>query len=129
MDIQKWLRSYRDSSSNSSRMKNINSINSSRNRIETKLNKLLTCSGGSFTWCLQRRPKVPLTNEMREHRLIATYVDHSIGLAVCLVNMEVTIVSTSLLTISNDFGDFDQSNWIVIAYLSTYSGQFVSVYT
>jgi hypothetical protein len=34
--------------------------------------------------------------------------------------MELTIVSTSLVTIANDLGDFSKSRWIIEAYMLTY---------
>ncbi|QYT00702.1 MFS domain-containing protein [Trichoderma simmonsii] len=36
--------------------------------------------------------------------------------------LDTTIVSTSLVTISNDLGDFVNAPWIVLAYLLTYMG-------
>lgn len=38
-----------------------------------------------------------------------------------LVNIEVTIVSTSLVAITNDLGGYDQTGWLVSGYLATYS--------
>ncbi|KAF7931190.1 uncharacterized protein EAE97_009399 [Botrytis byssoidea] len=50
-------------------------------------------------------------------------------LALCLtlfiVNMEVTIVSTSLVAITNDLGGYFQVGWIVSGYLATYSSLIV----
>ncbi|PQE07474.1 major facilitator superfamily transporter protein [Rutstroemia sp. NJR-2017a BBW] len=46
----------------------------------------------------------------------------SLSLSVFLPCMEVSIVSTSLITISDDLGDYSQSNWVVTAYLLTYTG-------
>jgi hypothetical protein len=34
--------------------------------------------------------------------------------------MKLTIVSTSLITIANDLGDFSKSSWIIEGYLLTY---------
>ncbi|PQE29886.1 major facilitator superfamily transporter protein [Rutstroemia sp. NJR-2017a WRK4] len=45
----------------------------------------------------------------------------AIGLCVFLVNMESSIVSTSLVTMSNEFHGFNRSTWVVTAYLSTYT--------
>lgn len=36
--------------------------------------------------------------------------------------LDTTIVSTSLVTISNDLDDFVNAPWIVLAYLLTYMG-------
>lgn len=52
------------------------------------------------------------------------------GLLLCLylVNLEVTIVSTSLVSIANDLSGFDKTNWIVTGYLITYTG-FIIIWT
>ncbi|KAJ5936550.1 hypothetical protein N7466_003000 [Penicillium verhagenii] len=39
-----------------------------------------------------------------------------------LVNLEVTIVSTALISITNDLNGFQQTGWIVTAFLTTYTG-------
>jgi MFS family permease len=39
-----------------------------------------------------------------------------------LSNLETTIVSTSLVSISNSLHSFSSSSWIVTAYLVTYTG-------
>ncbi|EGC49537.1 drug resistance transporter [Histoplasma capsulatum var. duboisii H88] len=51
----------------------------------------------------------------------------SIGMALStfLVNLEITIVSTSLVSIANDLDDFGPTSWIVTAYLITYTGGLV----
>jgi hypothetical protein len=36
--------------------------------------------------------------------------------------MEVSIVSTSLITISNDLDGYSQSSWIITSYLLTFTG-------
>lgn len=41
-------------------------------------------------------------------------------LCVFLSALDITIVSTSLTTISNDLRAFDKSSWIVSSYLTTY---------
>jgi hypothetical protein len=43
-------------------------------------------------------------------------------LCLYLVNIEVTIVSTSLVTITNELLGFDRANWVVAGYLITYTG-------
>lgn len=45
-----------------------------------------------------------------------------IALSLFLVNLEVTIVSTSLIAITNDLGGFNETSWIVSGYLITYTG-------
>lgn len=43
-------------------------------------------------------------------------------LAIFLVSLEVSIVSTSLVSITNSLQGFSQGTWIVTAYLLTYTG-------
>ena len=38
--------------------------------------------------------------------------------------MEISIVSTSLVAITDDLHGFSQTGWIVVAYLITYTGIF-----
>lgn len=38
------------------------------------------------------------------------------------MNFEITVVSTSLVTITNDLDGFGHSSWIVTGYLFTYTG-------
>ncbi|KAL8364857.1 hypothetical protein RB595_003908 [Gaeumannomyces hyphopodioides] len=45
-----------------------------------------------------------------------------ISLALFLSALETTIVSTSLVSMTNALGGFDQRNWVVTAYLLTYTG-------
>ena len=44
-------------------------------------------------------------------------------LATFLVNIEVSIVSTSLVTITNSLHGFRETSWIVSGYLVTYTGK------
>ncbi|KAI2465004.1 drug resistance transporter EmrB/QacA subfamily [Annulohypoxylon bovei var. microspora] len=48
-------------------------------------------------------------------------------LSLFLSMLETTIVSTSLISITNALGDFEQRDWVVTAYLITYTG-FLVVY-
>ncbi|KAI1347995.1 drug resistance transporter [Xylaria sp. FL0043] len=48
-------------------------------------------------------------------------------LALFLVNFEITIVSTALVSISNDLDDFRRTSWVVTAYLITYTASLVIV--
>lgn len=50
-------------------------------------------------------------------------IQYRIGLCVFLVNMEVSIVSTSLVTMTNEFHGFDESTWVITAYLATCTGE------
>lgn len=45
-----------------------------------------------------------------------------IVLSLLLVNVEVTIVGTSLVDITNDLSGFGETSWIVSGYLVTYMG-------
>jgi MFS family permease len=48
--------------------------------------------------------------------------DSRIMLATFLVNIEVSIVGTSLVTITNSLHGFNQTSWIATGYLVTYTG-------
>lgn len=45
-----------------------------------------------------------------------------ISLAVFLPSMEVSIVATSLLAITNELQGFEQGSWMVTSYMLTYTG-------
>jgi MFS family permease len=56
-------------------------------------------------------------------RLASMLTDESsLCFGLFLVNFEVTVVSTALVSITNDFEDFSRSSWIITAYLLTYTG-------
>lgn len=44
-------------------------------------------------------------------------------LSIFLVNFEISIVSTSLVSIVDDLHDFGRSSWVVTVYLLTYTGR------
>ena len=71
-------------------------------------------SGSSFlrTFALHEDKKL---NELVLHKAIQC-------LALLLSTLETTIIVTALIAISSSLGDFGKSNWIVIAYLLTYTG-------
>ena len=50
-------------------------------------------------------------------------VPFRLSLSMFLPNFEVSIVSTSLLTITNELKGFNHSSWVVDAYLITYTGR------
>lgn len=52
----------------------------------------------------------------------STEYPHSLFLSLFIATLEVSIVSTSLVTITDSLQDFGDSSWIVIAYLLTYTG-------
>lgn len=47
---------------------------------------------------------------------------NSLALSVFLPALEVSIISTSLISISDALNGYDQISWIVTAYLVTYTG-------
>ncbi len=47
-------------------------------------------------------------------------------LATFLVNIEVSIVGTSLITIANSLHRFSETSWIVTGYLVTYTGRYLT---
>lgn len=47
---------------------------------------------------------------------------HSIALSLFLATAEITIISTSLVTISHHLDGFDQSTWIITSYLLAFAG-------
>ncbi|KAL8895741.1 MAG: hypothetical protein Q9207_008035 [Kuettlingeria erythrocarpa] len=51
----------------------------------------------------------------------STECPHSLFLSLFIATLEVSIVSTSLVTITDSLQDFGDSSWIVIAYLLTYT--------
>ncbi|BCS18428.1 uncharacterized protein APUU_11256S [Aspergillus puulaauensis] len=56
------------------------------------------------------------------HGLRLWIVGFGLLLALFLPSLEVSIVSTSLVTISDDLHGFDQSSWVITSYLLTYCG-------
>ncbi|KAI1087573.1 drug resistance transporter EmrB/QacA subfamily [Rostrohypoxylon terebratum] len=50
-------------------------------------------------------------------------------LSLFLSTLETTIVSTSLISITNALGDFEQRDWVVTAYLITYTGKITNMNT
>lgn len=53
---------------------------------------------------------------------VKIYIFFRLCLCLFLVNFEVTVVSTALLSITDNLRDFGRSSWIVTAYLLTYTG-------
>ena len=52
-----------------------------------------------------------------------THRDCSVALLFFLVNIEVSIVGTSLISITDDLHGFKQGGWVVTGYLITYTSQ------
>lgn len=48
-------------------------------------------------------------------------------LAFFLSNLDVTIVSSALTSITDDLEGFEKRSWIVTGYLATYTGKFLHV--
>ena len=49
--------------------------------------------------------------------------DRSVALLFFLVNIEVSIVGTSLISITDDLHSFKQGGWVVTGYLITYTSE------
>ncbi len=43
-------------------------------------------------------------------------------MGLLLSALETTIIATALVSIASSLGGFDKSNWVVTAYLITYTG-------
>lgn len=54
--------------------------------------------------------------------ILLTRIFVSVVLSLFLVNLEVSIVSTSLVAISNELHGFSKTSWIITGYLITYMG-------
>jgi MFS family permease len=57
-----------------------------------------------------------------DHKRYQNIDSNSISIAIFLPNLEVSIVSTALITITNDLKGFSQAGWVIVAYLITYTG-------
>ncbi|KAI0875736.1 major facilitator superfamily domain-containing protein [Hypoxylon argillaceum] len=68
----------------------------------------------------QEQVAVPPGRYLTGIRLIL--VCTSLCICIFLPTPEISIVSTSLLTISTDLSGFDKSNWVITAYLSAFTG-------
>lgn len=47
----------------------------------------------------------------------------SLSLCMVLVNIEVSIIGTSLIAITDDLHGFEEMGWVVTGYLITYTGE------
>jgi MFS family permease len=47
-------------------------------------------------------------------------------MSLFITNLEIPIVTTSLVAITNDFGTFDNVGWIISSYLLGYVGMYFS---
>ena len=57
--------------------------------------------------------------------LAADTLPFSVAMCMFLVNIEVSIVGTSLISITNDLHGFRQVGWVVTAYLITYTSMII----
>ncbi|PVH98544.1 MFS general substrate transporter [Periconia macrospinosa] len=68
----------------------------------------------------------PIASQGRQLTYLTGWRLHMTTFGLCiglfLVNLEVTIVSTSSLAIANDLHSYDQLGWILTGYLITYTG-------
>ena len=46
-----------------------------------------------------------------------------LAMSLFLTNLEIPIVTTSLVAITNDFGQFDDVGWVISSYLLGYVGE------
>ena len=58
--------------------------------------------------------------------LEANSLSFKVALCVFLVNLEVSTVETSLISITNDLHSFRQVGWVVTAYLVTYTSMIIT---
>jgi MFS family permease len=54
---------------------------------------------------------------------LTDFVCFSVALSMLLVNIEVSIVGTSLISITNDLQGFSQMGWVVTGYLISYTSE------
>ncbi|MCJ1358941.1 MAG: hypothetical protein MMC33_008941 [Icmadophila ericetorum] len=79
-----------------------------------------TSSHGEIDSGNSRIPDINSSTYMTGWRLQVATI--ALCLSLLLSSVETTIISTSLVNISNAFNAFDRSSWIVTAYLLTYTG-------
>ncbi|KAI0899079.1 major facilitator superfamily domain-containing protein [Annulohypoxylon nitens] len=79
----------------------------------------VTPQQGSESEGLQQE-EVPPGRYLTGIRLLLVCV--SLCICIFLPTAEISIVSTSLVTISADLSGFDKSNWLITAYLSAFTG-------
>ena len=68
-------------------------------------------------------PEVSILWQRMLARSPSANVASSLSLCMLLVNIEVSIVGTSLISITNDLHGFSQQGWVVTGYLITYTGR------
>ncbi|KAJ5973965.1 major facilitator superfamily domain-containing protein [Penicillium waksmanii] len=67
-------------------------------------------------------PNLPIRWDGALHGLYPYLGTAGLGVALFLTGIEATIVSTSLVTITNDLQNSSQSSWVITSYLLTYTG-------
>lgn len=63
------------------------------------------------------------------HAPIVTEKKYRLALSLFLTNLEIPIVTTSLVAITDSLGGFDQVGWIISSYLLGYVGWFFQLIT
>lgn len=48
---------------------------------------------------------------------------NSVAVMMFMTNLEVPVVTTALVAITNDLGSFDNASWVVASYLLGYVGK------
>ncbi|KAE8353172.1 major facilitator superfamily domain-containing protein [Aspergillus coremiiformis] len=66
--------------------------------------------------------KPPEDQVLYPHGWRLCFITIGLLISLYLVNLEVTIVSTSLLSITSDLDGFNKTSWIVTGFLVTYTG-------
>ncbi|PQE25648.1 major facilitator superfamily transporter protein [Rutstroemia sp. NJR-2017a BBW] len=66
-------------------------------------------------------PRVIQSSSPIDPATLTDYTRISANTCVFLANLEVAIVSTSLVAITDDLQSFERSNWIISSYLLTYT--------
>lgn len=66
-------------------------------------------------------------DQLRARLLDDTYLlivlDDRLLIGFFLSNLDVTIVSSSLTSITDDLDGFDKRSWVITGYLATYTGK------
>jgi hypothetical protein len=60
--------------------------------------------------------------ELLDFIALQMLISHSLLTGLYLVNLEVTIVSTALIKITDDLDGFEKTSWVATGFLTTYTG-------
>ncbi|KAK1596879.1 major facilitator superfamily transporter [Colletotrichum navitas] len=76
---------------------------------------------------LPSRPVEHSLASMRENRIHKFLIVTSLLLGLFLATLDTSIIATSLITISEEFNDYGNAPWVLLAYLLTYMGCAVGI--